>query len=141
MGTKKKTTAETCQKIEKMFSEIGQKSGNAIESIAKKLHPDALFTLPLYRGCLVVLKQEDWEIERGSCTIMLYHDPCWMGEELNEKTLPRYSEELRIFGQRSGHDLIKNGEELYSAGQLEMMKSLDRIMKEQNKKIKIIGGK
>lgn len=128
---KKNIKKETWNKIEKLFSDMGKECGKDIVTVAKKLHPDALFMLPVYRGCIVVLKQEDWEIERGSCTIKLYHDPHWMGEELNEETLPCYSNELRIFGQRSGHDLLLNNEELYTIGQIESMKTFDVLMKDK----------
>lgn len=94
--------------IIKLFSEMGQECGKKISKMAAKFHPDNVCILPLYRGCMVVLPQTPEEVERGKCTIILYHDPHWMGEEITEQTLPRYKNKLEIYGQRSGANLTLN---------------------------------
>jgi len=135
--TKKKQTnqnkmKDTFKEINKLFEEMGAECGAEITKVAKKLHPDALLFLPLYRGCMVVLKQEDWEVKRGSCTIKLYHDPHWMGhEEITEENLPMFSETLQIFGQRSGADLVKDGCNLYTASTFENLKIFNELLNNQ----------
>jgi len=100
------------KEVESIMLPLGMEAGREIEKIAKKLHPDAIATMPLYRGCLVLLKRTREEEERGACSIILYHDPNWMGEERNEDTLPDFSGLLQIFGQRSGANISLNGRAL-----------------------------
>lgn len=104
------STFEDVEKdVESIMLPLGMEAGKEIEEIAKKLHPDAIATMPLYRGCLVLLKQTREEEEIGACSIILYHDPSWMGRERNKDTLPDFSGILQVFGQRSGADLSLNG--------------------------------
>jgi len=92
---------------------MGKECASEIITAAKKLHPDALFMLPLYRSALVVLPQDEAELERGACTIILYHDPHWMGhDKTTTENLPHFKEVLEVYGQRSGPDLLLDGTRL-----------------------------
>ncbi len=116
-----------------IFNEIGKKSGAEIASIAKKLHPNALFIYPLYRGAMVVLPQTDEEYDRGKVTMILYHDPEWMGEDITVENLPKYSDRLEIWGQRSGADLTLNRLKLTPMTEEEQRKFYDEQWKNPEK--------
>jgi len=74
--------------------------------VVKQLHPDAKLIIPLYRSALVVPPQTKEEIERGSCKIILYHDPHWVGhDKITTQNLPQFKEIIGVHGQCSGPDL------------------------------------
>ena len=96
-----------------MFAGIGAECGVEIATVAKQIHPDAFFVFPVYRGCIVIPKQE----YTGSLKVILYHDPHWMGaDEITVDNLPGFKNTLEIHGQRSGQDYILNGTELDESG-------------------------
>jgi len=104
-----KENAERNAEVYVMFAGIGAECGVEIATVAKQIHPDAMFIFPLYRGCIVIPKQE----YTGSLTAILYHDPQWMGaDEITVDNLPGFKNTLEIHGQRSGQDYVLNTEEL-----------------------------
>lgn len=104
-----KKTAEVMAEVYIAFQGMGSECGVEIAKVARELHPDALFIFPLYRGCIVIPKQE----YTGTLDVILYHDPHWMGhDEITTENLPKFQNVLKIYGQRSGQDYELNGEEL-----------------------------
>ena len=105
----KKKEREAMAFIKSIMQPHGMKCGNEILELAKKMHPNFAYGIPLYRSAVVVLKQTRAEKKRGACTIILYHDPHWMGQDLNVDNLPRYKEVLKLYGQRNGPDITRDG--------------------------------
>lgn len=103
--------AEMIVDFEKEMGKSGNKTGEKIAHLAGELHPDALLIVPLYRSAVVVLPKNEEEQERGSMSLVLYHDPRWMGaDDITTENLPRFKNNLKIWGQRSGPDLTLDGE-------------------------------
>lgn len=102
-------------------------TGRKIEEVAKKIHPDCILTIPLYRSCVVILKQDKKEKERGYCTILLYHDPQWRSEKITKETLQYYKDELVLHGQRSGFELWLNKGVL----NVDIKETIEEIMEEK----------
>lgn len=101
------------EEVEKILDEFmvgmgkrGNKTGEKIARLAGELHPDALLIVPLYRSAVVVLPKNEEEQERGSMSLVMYHDPRWMGaDDITTENLPRFKHTLQIWGQRSGPDV------------------------------------
>lgn len=105
----RKEMAEDVAKLRLLFQGMGSECGLEIMEVAKKIHPDAIFLFPIYRGCVVIPKQP----YSGSLKTILYHDPHWMGhDKITTENLPAFSQEFEILGQRSGQDFYLNGGEL-----------------------------
>jgi hypothetical protein len=106
---KKKSSKEAMAFIKGIMQPHGMGCGYKILEVAKKLHPNFAYGVPLYRSAMAVLKQTRTEKKNGSCTIVLYHDPHWMGEpDITEDNLPKYKEVIKVYGQRSGPDITRN---------------------------------
>ena len=70
----------------KEFHERGIKCGLEIAQVARKLHPNAISVIPLYRSCIVIEQNEN-ERKEGICSIFAYGDPHWLRGEINEDNL------------------------------------------------------
>ncbi len=106
----KQRSPEEVEKMVDEFMEVmgkrGNKKGERIAGVAAELHPDALLIVPLYRSAVVVLPKNEEEQERGSMSLVLYHDPQWLGaDDITTENLPRFKHVLQIWGQRSGPDV------------------------------------
>jgi len=108
---RKKSMSKIMEELEAIMGPHGRACGEEIVEVARRLHGDnVLFAMPLYRSALIVLKKTPEEEKRGSCTIILYHDPHWMGHDtIDEENLPGFKDVLQVWGQRSGPDLTLNG--------------------------------
>lgn len=76
------------QKTPDMMHNHGTECGIKIAAVVKELYPEAIAIIPLYRSCFVVT-QDDAQKEKGNCTMHLYTDPHWFGEEINIDTLKK----------------------------------------------------
>ncbi len=112
----------------------GNKGGEEIAAIASKLHPDALFIAPLYRSCMVVLPKTEAEEERGAITIKLYHDPSWIGGERTVENLPKFYQNLKLWGQRSHVDMTLDDETLDTEDGWRITQEVDEMMKARGEK-------
>lgn len=119
------------EKLDVVFSKIGLECAAEMLPLLKEMHPDAQFIQTLYRSAIVVLKQKQEEMHRGKVTILLYHDPHWMGHDMTKETLPGYCDRLEVWGQRSGPDLTLNGQFLVPMSEEEKNKfyGMDDILK------------
>lgn len=104
--------AKALEECLQQMHEGGMECGLNIMEIAKKINPEYLFAFPLYRGCMLIPKQHEHEVLSGCIMVYMYHDPHWLGHELNEETLPNFMNILTIGGQRSGQDYSLNGSEM-----------------------------
>lgn len=75
--------------------------------LVRRMHPRALAVVGLYRSCMVVLPQTKKQ-KSDSCTVVLYHDPQWMGQSVTMKNLRQFRTFLEVVGQRSGPDLFQS---------------------------------
>jgi len=126
VSSEQKKTAELMAECWVAFQGMGAECGVEIAKVARELHPDAYFIFPLYRGCIVIPKQE----YTGSLHAILYHDPHWMGwDEVTTENLPKFKNELAINGQRSGQDYELNGVKLEEIDFTEFL-FLDKIHSE-----------
>ena len=98
----KKITDEKLEEIMAMMDRRGQATGLMLAKLADELHPDAMYTIPLYRSCLVIFPPM-----HGQCLITAYHDPAWLGHERNLEELPKFREDYIFSGQRSGPDVYR----------------------------------
>lgn len=82
--------------------------GDKIADIAKKIHPDALVIVPLYRSCIVI-EQSDEEKKDGVCTLHSYADPHWLGGDIDVENLKseRFHYEFCVQGDRQGPVILK----------------------------------
>lgn len=114
MTKPKATQQKAIKKLVEKMADRGIEGGLEIADVAKKLHrKDALLIVPLYRGCMVVLKNNLLNVSlRGAVEIKLYHDPQWLGAEVNKENLPNFCETMVLYGQRSGPTITKDGKEL-----------------------------
>lgn len=73
--------------------------GIKIANVVKDLHPDAIVIVPLHRSCFVVT-QNDIEKENGKCTMYLYTDPHWFGDDIDIDTLrkKKYHKTVDVYG-------------------------------------------
>lgn len=110
------------------FHEHGLGCGDEIANIAKKLHPDALIVIPLYRSCIVI-EQSEKEKKEGACTLHSYADPHWMGGEIDVENLKseQFHREFCIQGDRQGPIIVnKNCKEEDSQEEEEEEEDEDR---------------
>lgn len=105
------------RKIDKVMQPRGVASGRQIARLAKQRHANTLCVVPLYRSALVILRPEGKLKQRGAVEIVLYHDPCWMGEKRTKTNLGKFKEHVVVYGRRSGPDILKDGHELMLAKQ------------------------
>ena len=103
-------SAITYSMIRAGFDGMGAEQGKAIAEIAKELHKNSPIIMPVYRGCVVIPRQS----YTGTLELILYHDPEWLGRDLNADTLPEFRNDLAIHGQRSGQDYYLNEIQLHS---------------------------
>lgn len=111
----KKAREEHNEKVQEFFRKFkkhGFACGLEIATLAKKMHKDALFVVPLYRSALVFPKPELGE--HGECelyTMYMYGDPHAMGRDITEENLKDSMFEIPIsfFGQRFGPDVFMHG--------------------------------
>ncbi len=97
--------------LKEIFDEmdrIGMECGRKIAELAKKMFPNVVCALPLYRSCIVIEKEE----VEGRCIhvyrMHFFADPHWMGEEITEENLRKrdYHVECVVAGNRTGPRLI-----------------------------------
>lgn len=69
--------------------------------IIQSMHPDALAIVPLYRSALVIDPLTVEEAKLGMATILVYHDPAWMGQETTPESLRRHCSKVLFHGQRN----------------------------------------
>jgi len=94
---------EVLEEVLEEFRNSGIDAGKEILSLVTEIHGnDIIFGFPLYRSCIVILKQSD---SSGLIKMVVYHDPHWMGRERTVESLPDFREDLTIFGQRNGFDI------------------------------------
>ena len=99
---------ENLRRIIAEMQKLGMTRGETIAEVAKKMHPDAITILPLYRSCAVVVPQKDWQKYRGCWSIIMYGDPGAMGGDIDEEHLndPMFKQEIIIYGQRFGPQIL-----------------------------------
>jgi len=115
----KKITAKEYQalmkELEEQMGDHGLHCGEEIIKAAREIHGNKVeYAIPLYRSAIIILKKTSKEQKRGACTMILYHDPHWMGHpDITKDNLPQFKQVLQIWGQRSGPDLTLNEMILY----------------------------
>jgi hypothetical protein len=90
-------TEKQNKELEKIFDKMGKESSSGIMKVAKKLHPDAVLIIPLYRSCLVILPKES---PNHPQQIIAYHDPQWAGDKITKQRLPFYRQDYVFTGHR-----------------------------------------
>jgi len=121
---------EVLEEVLEEFRNSGIDAGKEILSLATEIHgKDILFSFPLYRSCIVILKQNDVS---GLIKMVVYHDPCWMGRERSVESLPDFREDLTLFGQRSGFD-IAVGELFYDVSWVDTCINYDISVRASNR--------
>lgn len=103
---KKENFEKIYNKIEKVMQPKGMNCGNQIARLLKRKNN---ITIPLYRSCIVLTLNKN-----GTILLETYHDPHWMGRELNLKTLKEFKDPYSLLfqGQRSGVDYWLNLESI-----------------------------
>jgi len=103
------------KELEEQMEDHGLHCGDEIIKAARKIHGDKVeYVIPLYRSAIIILKKTKQEQKRGACTMILYHDPHWMGHpDITKDNLPQFKQVLRVWGQRSGPDLTLDDMMLY----------------------------
>lgn len=106
---KKESFEEIYKKVEKFMLPSGMNKGELIAKLLKKKNN---FTFPLYRSALVLTPQK-----KGQILLEFYHDPAWLGNEVNKKTLKEFKDcqSILLQGQRSGVDVYYNLEKWNSS--------------------------
>lgn len=95
------------------FHEHGLGCGDEIADVAKKIHPNALVIVPLYRSCIVIEQSEE-EKKEGACTLHSYADPHWLGRDIDVDALKSddFHSEFLVQGDRQGPVILnKNCDE------------------------------
>jgi len=118
------------KELQEMMGPRGLACGEELIKVAREIHGDNVeYAIPLYRSAIIILKKTKAELERGACTMILYHDPHWMGQDINKDTLPNFKDTLQLYGQRSGPDLYINNMRLRPITPEEEKQQYDRLKK------------
>jgi hypothetical protein len=91
----------------KEHQEHGLQCGLKIADMAKKIHPQAIVVIPLYRSCIAVVRG-DKEQKEGTAIIHAYADPHWLGEDISIEALKsdRFHKIFFVQGLREGPVII-----------------------------------
>ena len=102
-------TEEDAKKLEafrKKFKQYGIEKGKLIAKLACQLpmfEGKELQVFPMYRSALILD-----DIDNGNLSGYHFHDPAWMGEDVNITTIQGYMTKIDMIGQRSGIDIYKD---------------------------------
>jgi len=106
--TEEKLVLDGMNKSQDPFEKYGKERGLEITKVVKTMHPDAN-VVDIYRGAIVVLPKTTQENNRGSITLIVYNDPVWKGEPIDEEHLDRNRTTIRIAGQKDGPSISVTG--------------------------------
>ena len=84
-------------------AQLAEKIGGMIFSGWKE--EDMPILVQMYRSALVVLKPTKEQKKRGACSIIVYHDPAWMGAPSTPEMFKEFSVRIDMYGQRNGPDM------------------------------------
>jgi hypothetical protein len=102
MKNKSKVEQEKAiREVMEIMDKRGQECGNKISEYLKKTYPKAL-VIPMYRSAIAIETDGYDEVIIHACG-----DPHCMGEEINDKTLKKWTGDWLIKGQRFGPTLYK----------------------------------
>lgn len=96
------TEEQIINEIHQMLTEQGDAEGKLIAAVARKIHPDAVGILGLYRSAVCLMPDG---------TLICYHDPGWMGEDVTVEQLPRFCEKYTVRGNRDHVAIVRYHED------------------------------